>query len=128
MSEPTKPSVENLRRASRAVYLACEEPVARDISHLLNWAADEITKRRVVPSHVDLEKYRKGPPARITKSDEHDEQFGPTSPQSFKDYEPRLREALVLARAELQKHNSSYQHRTNPDVIAEINDVLGDAP
>lgn len=31
-----------LRRASVAVYLACEEPVAADISKHLKWAADRI--------------------------------------------------------------------------------------
>ena len=40
----TEPSVENLRKASVAVYLACEESVAVDISNLLRWAADEIER------------------------------------------------------------------------------------
>lgn len=35
-------TVEYLRRASVAVYLACEEPVAADISKHLKWAADRI--------------------------------------------------------------------------------------
>lgn len=38
----TIPSVENLRKASTAVYLACEKDVADDISNLLRWAANEI--------------------------------------------------------------------------------------
>ena len=53
----TEPSIANLRKASRAVYLACEEPVAADISNLLKWAADEIERLslqlpgRTVPKH-----------------------------------------------------------------------------
>lgn len=42
----TEPSVENLRKASMAVFLACEEGPATDISNLLRWAADEIEKLR----------------------------------------------------------------------------------
>lgn len=40
----TEPSVENLHKASRAIYLAVEEAVAKDISQLLCWAADEIER------------------------------------------------------------------------------------
>jgi hypothetical protein len=42
----TEPTVENLRRASTAVFLACELAVAEDISRLLRWAADEIERLR----------------------------------------------------------------------------------
>lgn len=38
------PSVERLRTASRAIYLAVEEPVASEISILLKWSADEIER------------------------------------------------------------------------------------
>ena len=53
----TEPSIANLRKASSAVYLACEESVATDISNLLKWAADEIERLslqlpgRPVPKH-----------------------------------------------------------------------------
>lgn len=40
----TEPSVKKLRMASTAVYLACEESVADDISNLLKWAANEIDR------------------------------------------------------------------------------------
>ena len=45
----TEPSIELLRRASIAVYIACEESVAADISKLLLWSANEIERssRRV---------------------------------------------------------------------------------
>ena len=33
-----------LRRASSAVFLACEEAVAKDLSDKLIWAADEIDR------------------------------------------------------------------------------------
>lgn len=38
----TKPSIENLREASSAVYLACEKIVADDISNLLKWSAERV--------------------------------------------------------------------------------------
>lgn len=34
----------NLRRRASAVYLACDEGVAKDISAALLWAADEIDR------------------------------------------------------------------------------------
>lgn len=42
----TKPTVENMRKASQAVYLACGASVADDISNLLCSAADEIDQLR----------------------------------------------------------------------------------
>jgi hypothetical protein len=42
MSDPYAMDVTNLRRRSQAVYLACEEPVAKDISESLRWAAARI--------------------------------------------------------------------------------------
>lgn len=40
----------SLRRRSQAVYLACDEGVAKDISAALIWAADEIERlERLVP-------------------------------------------------------------------------------
>lgn len=44
MTQLTEPTVENLRRAASAVYLACEEAVADDISNLLKWSADQIER------------------------------------------------------------------------------------
>lgn len=38
----TEPNIMNLRKASRAVYLACESEVADDISNLLKWSADQV--------------------------------------------------------------------------------------
>jgi hypothetical protein len=43
-------SVENLRKASNAAYLACEKDVADDISNLFRWAANEIDRLAVKPS------------------------------------------------------------------------------
>ena len=37
-----EPSVIYLRRISKAVFVACEKPVAADISKHLIWAADRI--------------------------------------------------------------------------------------
>lgn len=42
MIVPYPMNVTNLRRRSQAVYMACEEPVAKDISESLRWAADRI--------------------------------------------------------------------------------------
>lgn len=42
----TEPSVENLRKASIAIYIAVEKVVADDVSNLLRWAADEIERLR----------------------------------------------------------------------------------
>lgn len=42
----TEPSVENLRKASKVIFIAVEEVVAKDISQLLRWAADEIERLR----------------------------------------------------------------------------------
>lgn len=56
-----KPSVEKLRKASKAVYLAVEENVAKDISELMTWGADEIERlnQRIVPDgHIALPKSR----------------------------------------------------------------------
>lgn len=39
------PSVEKLRKASSAIYIAVEANVAADISQLLTWAANQIEKR-----------------------------------------------------------------------------------
>lgn len=44
MTELTKPSVENLRKASVAIFIAVEQDVAEDISQLLRWAADKIER------------------------------------------------------------------------------------
>lgn len=33
-----------LRKAAAAVYLACDEPVAKDLSEILTWAANEINR------------------------------------------------------------------------------------
>lgn len=44
----TEPSVANLRKASVAIYIAVEEPVAKDISNLLRWAADEIERLEAI--------------------------------------------------------------------------------
>lgn len=44
------PNVENLRRASQAIYIAVPEDVAKDISQLFTWAADRIEElERQVP-------------------------------------------------------------------------------
>jgi hypothetical protein len=40
--EVPPPSVEKLRKASKAVYAACEKSVADDISEMLIWAANKI--------------------------------------------------------------------------------------
>ena len=37
--------IEEIRKAAKCVYLACEKPVADDISAKLNWAADELDAR-----------------------------------------------------------------------------------
>jgi hypothetical protein len=44
----------DLRRASRAVYVATEEEVARDISDKLIWAAAEIERLRAELEHLLL--------------------------------------------------------------------------
>ncbi len=44
-----------LRKASKAVYLATEESVARDLSIRLRWAADEIDKLREEIANTPLE-------------------------------------------------------------------------
>lgn len=49
----TEPTVENLRRASKAIYLACDPIVAEDVSNLLTWAADEIERLRRVRMKSD---------------------------------------------------------------------------
>lgn len=49
--DPYSMTVANLRRRSQAVYLACEEPVAKDISEALIWAADEIANLREANHH-----------------------------------------------------------------------------
>jgi len=46
--DPYALTVVNLRRRSQAVYLACEEPIAADISKSLLWAADEIDRLRAL--------------------------------------------------------------------------------
>lgn len=46
MSDPYEMNVHNLRRRAQAVYLACEAPVADDISASMKWAADEIDLQR----------------------------------------------------------------------------------
>ncbi len=40
-----KINIDVLRKCSVAVYLACEEPVARDISNNLKWAIDELESK-----------------------------------------------------------------------------------
>lgn len=40
MSSNTK----ELRKAATAVFISCEEPVAKDLSEKLKWAADEIDR------------------------------------------------------------------------------------
>ena len=35
---------DGLRKAAKCIFLACPEPVAKDLSDRLNWAADEIDK------------------------------------------------------------------------------------
>lgn len=44
VSDPYALDVEGLRRRSMAVFLACEEGPAKDISGALRWAADEIER------------------------------------------------------------------------------------
>jgi len=49
-----------LRKAARAVFLACEEDIAHDLSDRLNGAAHEIDRLRneLVVSERQLEQYR----------------------------------------------------------------------
>ena len=56
----TVPSVANLRRASQAVYLACDSLVADDISNLLRWGADraeELEELKDMILHDGIEKW-----------------------------------------------------------------------
>ena len=48
-------STDILRKASVAVYLACEEGVADSISKLLKGAADEIDERRKIEDELRIE-------------------------------------------------------------------------
>ena len=53
--KPAKPyamNVDNLRRRAVAVYLACDEGVAGDISAAMLWAADEI--ERLTPHPISF--------------------------------------------------------------------------
>ena len=45
--------IEQLRARARAVFLACEEPVAKDISKMLNDAASEIDQLKAKTEPVD---------------------------------------------------------------------------
>ena len=44
---PVSDIVERLRRGSSAIYAAVEEVAARDVSHMMKEAADEIERLRV---------------------------------------------------------------------------------
>jgi hypothetical protein len=57
----SEPSIANLRKASSAVYLACEESVAADISNLLKWAASEIERLSLQSPGRPVPKHGSGP-------------------------------------------------------------------
>ena len=44
MSIVDKDKIEDLCKAAKAVFIAAEEIVVRDLADKLNWAADELTK------------------------------------------------------------------------------------
>lgn len=48
----TEPSIENLRKAASAIYIAVDQVVADDISNLLKWAANQIEEKEWTP-HTD---------------------------------------------------------------------------
>jgi hypothetical protein len=56
----TEPNVDNLRKAAQAIFLACEESVAVDVSNLLRWSASEIERQEREINHLKglVEGYR----------------------------------------------------------------------
>ncbi|MDB4330394.1 hypothetical protein N9948_01590 [bacterium] len=45
--------IQKIRKASQAVYLACEESVAKDISEMLQWSANELESKDKVIKELE---------------------------------------------------------------------------